>query len=140
MLTFETLREGTELGTTAGTSLVVVQCWCGLWHAIPADLHRMAKDNKHEVFCPVGHKWYYAESEADRLKKEKEKLEAIIRAKNDLLAVERARHDQTRASLRAQRGVTTRILNRTHNGVCPHCKRHFENLHRHMQTKHGIEK
>ncbi len=120
----------------------LVKIACGQCAGIYAVAQRYYEDRQkaggdwHCPYCNCTWGFSSGNSENDRLKKEKEQLEATIRAKNDLLASERARHDQTRASLRAQRGVTTRILNRTHNGVCPHCNRHFENLHRHMQTKH----
>jgi len=32
-----------------------------------------------------------------------------------------------------------RKLKRVHRGVCPDCNRSFENLARHMHTKHGVK-
>ncbi len=47
--------------------------------------------------------------------------------------------EKTRSKARqlsAQKGVTTRIKNRIANGVCPCCKRTFQNLARHMKGQH----
>jgi DNA repair exonuclease SbcCD ATPase subunit len=66
-----------------------------------------------------------------------------LKEDRDLIARINAAHDQTKATLRdteksliAQKGVTTRIKNRASNGVCPCCNRTFQNLARHMHTKH----
>jgi len=32
------------------------------------------------------------------------------------------------------------IKKRIHAGVCPHCNRHFQNVERHMKTKHNEKK
>lgn len=56
---------------------------------------------------------------------------------------ERQRHDQTKAELRetesrrrAEKGAKMRIKNRVANGVCPCCKRTFQNLAQHMHQQH----
>lgn len=64
------------------------------------------------------------------------RLQSNLSATQNRLAAERARHDQTRASLTAQKGVTTRLKNRIKNGVCPCCHRHFKNVQRHIATQH----
>jgi uncharacterized Zn-finger protein len=129
---------------TIETTFVEVQCGqCGGVYALQKAYH----DKKRQEggfwtcpYCKAG--WGYAKegSENWRLQRDKEKLESSLRAKDDLLAVERARHDQTRASLRAHIGVATKLrkkVERTEKGVCPHCNRYFANLHRHVETKHG---
>lgn len=87
-------------------------------------------------YCPNGHSVFWAETTVKKLEKQ--------------LAAERARHDQTKAEvdrqreyrrqterqLIATRGVVTRVKNRVGRGVCPCCNRFFEQLHRHMKTKH----
>lgn len=67
---------------------------------------------------------------------DKQKLERDLQCAKNRLAREVARHDQTRASLSAQKGVNTRLKNRVSKGVCPCCNRYFKNLHRHMENKH----
>lgn len=86
-----------------------------------------------DFYCPNGHaQGYYQNTDAKKLARTEQ-----------LLAAERARHDQTRADrdaakrrASAARGQVTKIRNRVGNGVCPCCNRSFENLRRHMATKH----
>lgn len=80
--------------------------------------------------CPYcGTSWFRTETDNIRLERELKEAEKK-------LASERARHDQTKASLSAQKAVTTRLKNRIKNGVCPCCHRHFKNLHAHMKNQH----
>lgn len=46
--------------------LVIHACWCGIRHSIPAELDRQARDNKHPVFCPLGHEWVISKTDAER--------------------------------------------------------------------------
>lgn len=75
-------------------------------------------------------------------------LEEHVEKKLDRqLQQERQRHDQTRAdrdaidrSRSAIAGALTKKkkqLDRTKNGVCPCCNRYFDNLKRHMSSKHS---
>jgi len=109
-------------------SLTVVHCTCGIAFAIPSELERQACDGGKSICCPLGHKWHYTETLEAKLKREREKTARLI-----------AQRDQIEASLRAQKGVTTRLsrkLKRVQSGVCPECNRSFQNLQRHMKTKH----
>ena len=47
---------------------------------------------------------------------------------------EKAEHERRRAN--GYKGHATRITKRAKAGVCPCCNRSFENLRRHMATKH----
>ena len=41
--------------------LVVTTCWCGIAHAVPADLYNWAQlDHSRVVYCPLGHSWVVA--------------------------------------------------------------------------------
>lgn len=120
----------------ADTTLVVVKCFtCGVTYAIPASFDSSARKyhgdkNGWWICCPFGHTWGYTgqtDVEAARLQRD---------AARDDLAAERARHDQTKGSLRAQKGVTTKIRKRIAKGVCPCCNRTFADLARHMECKH----
>lgn len=113
------------------TNLVAVTCWCGIVHAIPDSLHRIAqKDHKHAVYCPLGHEWVVSgPTEAERLR--------------ERLANEQERRAATTALLRheershaATRGHMTRIKKRIAHGVCPCCNRSFADVERHMASQH----
>lgn len=122
---------------TVTTELYVTSCpTCHVVHAIPRDMERRMREKGGKAFCANGHEWWFTETANQRLEKE--------------LARERAQHDQTRAArdaareardqaarrAAAARGQVTKIKNRVGNGVCPCCNRTFQNLHRHMATKH----
>lgn len=118
--------------TFAGfTQLEVEVCGtCGIMYALPCEmLERARNDPSLWWYCPNGHHWHYLT----------ETPEQKLRKAQEALARERARHDQTQASLSATRGVVTRQrkrLQRVSKGVCPCCNRSFADLKRHMQSKH----
>lgn len=109
-------------------------CVCGVWFAMPNNLVKQRRRDGELFYCPVGHEQYFTDAE--------DKQKEIEHLKN-ALANQVAWTDQVEAEreavarkLSATRGVVTRIKNRVKNGVCPCCNRHFENLQRHMGTKH----
>lgn len=118
-------------------------CWCGTPHAVPAELLRKQERDlnngrdQEAIYCPLGHRYIKSgEGEAAKLRKWLEEREReVIR--------ERQRHDQTRVELeaterkrRALKGNITKLKRRAAAGVCPCCTRTFQNLARHMETKH----
>lgn len=129
---------------SAETTLVAVTCSvCGILYAIPSRLDRSARahpgdrPNGWHLSCPLGHTWHYAgETETERLRRQ-------LESAKDARAFERSRREQAEAHARAMRGVATRRKNeldrakaRVAAGVCPCCNRTFQNLARHMNTKH----
>lgn len=85
----------------------------------------------HCPYCQTG--WSWNESESDRLRK---RLEA---AQNELRGVkcEILRNQQLLDAEKKARENAERKLRRADKGVCPCCNRTFQNLARHMATKHG---
>lgn len=124
--------------------LVVTTCWCGIKHAVPRSLYKHQERqiaakrlNVMSIFCPLGHKWVQSG------KSEAQKLREQLTASEQRMQREQQRHDQTKAELRetenrrrAEKGAKTRIKNRVANGVCPCCKRTFQNLAQHMHQQH----
>lgn len=91
---------------------------CGGSYAISERYRKQMQEEAgtwHCPYCRIG--WGYGESEIDKLKKQ--------------AAAARAEY-----SRRSEKAAKTRIKNRVANGVCPCCKRSFENLHRHMKSQH----
>ena len=128
---YKTLTRGDVVGTGIQT-LVVEECGeCGVLFALPNNLRRRAlEDHTRYLWCPNGHSLVFkGKTEAQKLQ---ERLDAE-RERSGRLAAER---DQTAACLRATRGVVTRMKKRASAGVCPGCNRSFENLARHMASKH----
>ncbi len=54
--------------TYSGT-LVPQTCWCGIRHAIPAELNREMNNNpRTNAYCPLGHSYVVGKGEAERLR------------------------------------------------------------------------
>jgi hypothetical protein len=117
-----------ETLTYTGT-LVVVQCWCGIRHAIPSGLHRQARDKGHGVYCPLGHSWVFSKTRAEELEEDLARERRRCKAERDLREHEERSHAATRGHL-------TRTKRRVAAGVCPCCGRTFQQLARHMAAKH----
>jgi len=129
------LHNPSDTLTYAG-ELLVVKCWCGMRHGIPAELRRhqlRVQDQGGDpvtVYCPLGHAHIPAgESTADRLTRQ-------LREERDRAAYARAAQDQAEASARAYKGVATKARKRAAAATCPCCKRSFVQLRRHLESKH----
>lgn len=115
------------------TSYSTVTCChdsCGMTFAVPDSWETNRRRNHTWWYCPNGHKQHWS-GESD--------LEKYQR----LFHREQSRHDQTQAELRetearrrGEKAAKTRIKNRISKGICIHCNRSFEDLRRHMETKH----
>jgi hypothetical protein len=107
-------------------TLVVTSCWCGIALAIPANLHSYARNHaNYNVYCPLGHTFVYRDTYEEQLKQERRRHEAT----RDLLAHEERSHSATKGQL-------TKARKRAAAGVCPCCQRTFQNVARHVKTKH----
>ena len=104
-------------------------CRCGVAFGIPKDLHKEQLDDGSWFYCPNGHRQHYSESTEQKLKQQlREKEREIQRQQQRAIQAESDAADKSRRY--------NRIRDRVSNGVCPCCKRTFENLARHMATKH----
>lgn len=102
---------------------------CGIAFCVPGSWQRERSSTGTSWSCPNGHRRVYRQTEVDKLKGE-------LAAKEAELARERERLERAQRQVTAARGQVTRIKNRVSNGVCPCCSRTFQNLTRHMSTKH----
>lgn len=118
--------------TYEGT-LEVTTCWCGIVVAVPANLYRQARNHTgRQIYCPLGHTFHYTQTYEERYERERElraEAERQAAAARDLLKAEERSHSATRGQL-------TRTRKRASAGVCPCCNRTFQQLARHMKTKH----
>lgn len=94
-------------------------------------------------FCPNGHQLSYRDSENDRVRRERDQLKQREAWYAERLKEARQRADRERGAREtaerqasARKGQITRLKNRAAAGVCPCCNRSFENLRRHMSSKH----
>lgn len=115
--------------TTFGTE----SCYsCGVLFAMPADLQNKFRNFGGTFYCPNGHGQVYSKS---RLKNLEEQLEAKERELREAKC-ETLRKQQQVEFERLGREAAEKKLRRVKNGVCPCCQRSFQNLGRHMKTKH----
>jgi len=125
-------RNGQLVVTEA--ELVAVTCHgCGILYAIPTWLEDLARKKGKHVRCPNLNcpwpSWGYVESEVEKLTKQ---LEAQRLGRE----LAQRRFESERNSHRATRGQFTRTKRRIAAGVCPCCRRTFQNLAAHMQGQH----
>lgn len=95
---------------------------CGVCYSIPEELRRKREETGEPMFCCNGHQLSYKENEVARLRKMVEEANR----RNTALAAE----------LGSERAAKARLEKRVRRGVCPCCSRTFQNLARHMATKH----
>ena len=106
---------------------------CGIHYAVDkvvmAYRAKAASSENRHWYCPNGHRLVLREYEADKLQRERDRLAQRIAEKDDEIA-ERDRR------LVAAKGQMTKLQKRVSAGVCPCCTRSFQNLRRHIATKH----
>lgn len=98
---------------------------CGIIFAVPdywLEGRRNGTEGNNEFWCPNGHNRVFRENE-------------LTRTKRKLEIAERQRQWAEERATKAERSAA-RLKRRVANGVCPACQRSFQNLKRHMATKH----
>ena len=128
------------MATVQTVTITMVTCYkCGVPFSMPGHLSEQKRQQGESFWCPNGHKQWWGESEVDKLKRklknEKQSREYWVKRVHS----EQEEHQTTKNSLRSHKAAKTRIINRVHKGVCPHCNRHFKNLHAHMASQHPKE-
>lgn len=131
---------------TETVELSVRQCVkCGIPYAFSDEFEQRRREDHEAFYCPNGHSAYYPQdNEAERLRKEVEKLDKDRDAlrKRLTLAEEMELHnreerEKAERSLTATKGHLTRLKKTVAAGKCPCCRRNFQNLQRHMKTQHA---
>jgi hypothetical protein len=116
------------------------KCWkckCQIW--LPDELYLAAKASSSiSIHCGYGHAGIFREgpTDLDKMRQERDRLAQQIAQKDDRIKELRDQRDMEGRKAAAARGQVTKIKNRVGRGVCPCCNRTFENLARHMGTKH----
>lgn len=134
----------TKFSNYAGSMLVTedlqhIRCGgCGLNYAVPDGWLSQKKEDHTGFFCPNGCRRIYKKDPDEVVKLERKVAQLTAQADQLNASLRSARicaeHAERRVS--AQKGQVTKIKNRVAKGVCPCCNRTFENLARHMETKH----
>ncbi len=112
----------------------VTCCTCGMCFSVPSDWEAQRRAKHDTFYCPNGHNLSFpGETRAEKAERE---LEAAKKRHAVDLEWQRSRREAAERSAAAHKGKVTEIKNRIHNGLCPCCRRSFQNLRRHMATKH----
>lgn len=106
-------------------------CACGIPFFMPTYHYKRLLANKGESFyCPNGHSMSFTgPTEAQKLKEQLEKV------KQEKDKQEQELQNKWLDAL-GEKYKLEKQLKRIHKGVCPCCNRSFQNLKRHMETKH----
>lgn len=102
---------------------------CGITFNIPETWRAEKQLTGASWYCPNGHCRVYKESDTERMRKQLE--EEKRRHANTLSRLNEA----IASELKVNKEIT-RIKKRAAAGVCPCCNRTFQQLARHMKTKH----
>jgi len=121
------------LEITTSVKLVTEECCaCGIIFAMPQQVNERLRTKGGTFYCPNGHSQVYTEPDIEVLRKKllteqrrSQGLETQLNGALDSLST-------TRKELR-------RTKKRVNAGVCPYCRRHFDNVERHVHTKHPEE-
>jgi DNA-binding XRE family transcriptional regulator len=105
-------------------------CNCGMSFAMTDDFRKQRLNDHKSFYCPKGHSQYYSgKPEEQKLKEELQRKQTALNNKiqeNSLLKDQRNR----------VKNSYNRMRERIKNGVCPCCNRSFDNLLRHIKSKH----
>lgn len=116
---------------------------CGVRFGVPAGFTSNRRKDKNSFYCPNGHSMSYTESEADKMRRERDRLaQEKARVEEERDAAQRGEQRQrelrkaAERSAVAYRGVATRMKKRATKGTCPCCKTEFAELAAHMKDAH----
>jgi hypothetical protein len=123
-------RISVRANTGAYVRLQVMDCpTCGVIFGVDSTYDARRSADGANFYCPNRHSLSYTETEADRLKKETDRLRARMLAEMD--QAEAARREAA-----AAKASEVRLRWRVGNGVCPCCSRTFAPLAAHVASKH----
>ena len=116
-----------------------ISCFkCNMLFAVDAAVRQEWLDKGTTFYCPNGHQQHYCESNLQRAEKERDRLKVKLTSQIQRTEWERQEVVNANNRTRSQKAAKTRIKNRIGAGVCPikSCHRSFQNLRKHMETKH----
>lgn len=109
---------------------------CGVVFWMTDTLYKARRQDGRTFYCPNGHGMSYTETEADKLRRERDRLaQQQARLEDNIRELSHALDHEHRRSA-AYKGQVTRLKTRANAGLCPCCNRHFTNLERHIASKH----
>lgn len=128
-----------RVSTIDGQRMVFTTCvTCGVQYCVAERLWDEQRSKGGYHYCFNGHEqgWGKGQTEMDALKRERDRLKQRVAQEQDATESERQRRLAAQRSARAHKGQATKLRRRAKAGVCPCCNRTFQNLARHMGSKH----
>ena len=114
----------------------MICCRCGIPFGVPDEFDDRRRQDGKSFCCPRGHNQSYHDNETQRLKKQLAHEKKLREWAEQDARVAKAAESRANYRVRAMKGVITKQKKRAAAGVCPCCNRTFQNLARHMSTKH----
>lgn len=128
------MARGVKFQETRTVTFFVEECIaCGVEFGMPDVVRKQRLENHATYYCPNGHGQHYTGTTHQQIERELRARLAAEEANVERLARER---DGALDALGAAKREAQRLARRTSNGVCTHCNRTFQQLQRHMKTKH----
>lgn len=121
--------------TSLWVTLTHVECYkCRIVFGMTSETIGALRSSHASFYCPNGHRQYFAgETEEERLKRRLDIEET--RAKQLVAELDKA--ERSVIAYRGRWRGAKKKLAKVEKGTCPHCRRHFKDLRRHMATKHS---
>ena len=117
-------------------SLKCCQCREVFW--IGDETYQVLRRSGQDFHCPFGHQQHFSPGKTDieilREQLDEERRQRQRAEQRVAEARDEAAHERRRAN--GYKGHATRITKRAKAGICVCCNRSFQNLRRHMATKH----
>lgn len=117
----------------AGREMALKICGvCGVEFMMPSAFERECRKEGQKMswHCPNGHERVYGTGEIEAVRQERDRLRQQLAERDDTIRAERERAEKAEAR-------QARLRKRIDVGLCPCCNLSFQNLARHMKTKHG---
>lgn len=112
-------------------------CNCGVLFAITEETYKRLRKSQEWFYCPNGHSQHYVgKTEVQKLREQLEAARETARSHAERADRAHRRAEEADRSRAAYKGQVTKLKNRAKAGVCPCCNRTFQNLARHMASKH----
>ena len=108
---------------------------CGIMFGVPVDYDNERRADGDSFCCPNGHSLSYS-SENEKVRRERDRLKQRLAQQEDETKHQRRLKEGAERQASAYKGQATKLRNRAKGGVCPCCNRTFQNLQRHMKSKH----
>ena len=129
---------------TLTRSVVLHDCFtCGMPISMTDGQLRQFNEMGMTIHCVLGHQTVPRKSDVQILQEQLQeaqeqvtRLETAVRNERREMQTWKKAHENQGRLLEQEQTKRKRLEKRVHNGVCPHCRRSFANVQRHMARQH----